>query len=389
MVDLAIFASHPIQYKAPLYRRIARTDEIDLTVFYGAKYGVTPANLGFEREQTWDLPLLEGYDHQFLRNYSPSDEAGGFTSLINPSLLGSISSRFDALLIHTGYYRISSVLAMLAAKTSSVSVLLHGTGHEHHVSRPVEIAKQAYVRTFLKSIDWVMADCTMNKRYYEGFGFPSDRITIMPAAVDNERFRQARASLDEGEMAELRSELDISSSHRIVLYVGKLIRRKRVGDLISAFNALPDSVDASLLIVGDGQRREHLEEQCDRHDLNDVVFAGFRDQQELPGFYELADVFALPSSYDPSPKVLNEAMNFELPVVAAEGVGSAYDLVKENGETYPAGDVETLTTILSEFLSDHADLETMGNRSREIIDEWDYDADVTALLQALSQLHLV
>jgi len=386
MVDLAIFSSHPIQYKAPLYRRLARTEDIDLMVFYGSKRGVSPSDIGFNQKQKWDLPLLEGYEHKFLSNYSWSDSVAGFTSLINPSLATAISGSFDALLIHTGYYRISSILAMLGAKARGVRVLLHGTGHKHEVPPHVEIAKQSYVRPFLKGVDWVMADCSANKEYYQSFGFPADRITIMPAAVDNERFQNARSNLDDDTVASLRSELGIPSSHRVLLYVGKLIQRKRVGDLLSAFDGVPDGIGATLLIVGDGGSREQLENQCADQEIEDVVFAGYRGQSELPAFYELGDVFVLPSSYDPSPKVLNEAMNFELPLVTSDGVGTAGELIDGNGDIFPVGDVQALAGILEEYLSDTTNIETMGERSREIVDEWSYGADVAAFKEALSEL---
>jgi len=69
---IAIVTSHPIQYNAPLFKRLAGVSCIDLLVFYtwgkdgaGKKY-----DPDFNREISWDLPLLEGYDYRFCENTS-------------------------------------------------------------------------------------------------------------------------------------------------------------------------------------------------------------------------------------------------------------------------------------------------------------------------------
>ena len=63
-VKLAYFVSHPIQYQAPLLRRIAQEPDIDLTVFYSSRpLRAGYADEGFGGVQVrWDVPLLDGYN---------------------------------------------------------------------------------------------------------------------------------------------------------------------------------------------------------------------------------------------------------------------------------------------------------------------------------------
>ena len=77
---------------------------------------------------------------------------------------------------------------------------------------------------------------------------------------------------------------------------------------------------------------------------NDVRFLGFRNQTELPGLYDLADLFVLPSRFEPWGVVINEVMNAAKPVVVSACVGAAPDLVQPNlnGWIYPPGDVTAL-----------------------------------------------
>src|ERR1700748_2081398 len=67
MVRLAYVVSHPIQYQAPLLRRIAREPDIDLTVLFGSDFSIRGyKDQGFGVEVTWDVPLLNGYRSEFL-----------------------------------------------------------------------------------------------------------------------------------------------------------------------------------------------------------------------------------------------------------------------------------------------------------------------------------
>ena len=82
---LAVLNSHPIQYFAPLYRRLAETDDIDITVYYCSRQAVEPGHLdpGFGHEVIWDVPLLDGYRHKFLSNLGGDRGVNGFLSLVN------------------------------------------------------------------------------------------------------------------------------------------------------------------------------------------------------------------------------------------------------------------------------------------------------------------
>src|ERR1700710_1918925 len=66
-VKLAYLVSHPIQYEAPLLRRIAQEPDIELTVLFGSDFSVRGyKDEGFGVGVKWDVPLLEGYHYEFL-----------------------------------------------------------------------------------------------------------------------------------------------------------------------------------------------------------------------------------------------------------------------------------------------------------------------------------
>src|SRR5436190_1319977 len=117
MYKLAVLNTHPIQYFAPLYRRIARESEIDLTVYFCSHQGAEEYfDSGFGERVKWDRSLLDGYNHKFLKNWRAADRVAGFWSLINPNIITELRQRrFDALWVN-GHNHASYLIAILAAR---------------------------------------------------------------------------------------------------------------------------------------------------------------------------------------------------------------------------------------------------------------------------------
>src|SRR5437899_2901678 len=124
---LAVLASHPIQYQAPLYRALAARHEIDLTVFFYSDWGLKAyRDDGFGQEVKWDVPLLEGYRSEFLPNISPRSGISKFWGLINPAVVQRLrKGNFDAVWVH-GWAISTDWLAMFTAFATGIPVLLRG-----------------------------------------------------------------------------------------------------------------------------------------------------------------------------------------------------------------------------------------------------------------------
>jgi hypothetical protein len=127
---LAVLNTHPIQYFAPLYRRLAQETDIDLMVYYCSKVGAEAySDPGFGQKFKWDIPLLDGYQYQFLPNSRKLNQVSGFFSLINLSIIKELfRGNYDALLVH-GHTPFSNLLAIVAAKLTGTSVFMRGETH--------------------------------------------------------------------------------------------------------------------------------------------------------------------------------------------------------------------------------------------------------------------
>jgi glycosyltransferase involved in cell wall biosynthesis len=386
---LAYFVSHPIQYQAPLLRRIAREPDIELDVFFSSDHTVRGyVDEGFGLKVEWDVPLLEGYRSSFLPRWRDAGTKPGFARPLNHGILERLEhGRFDAVWSH-GYSTANSLRVIASAAMLRIPVLLRAesTLHDRPRNRAKLLAKELFFRGLRSQLNAVLAIGQANARYWRHYLGEEIPIFRMPYAVDN-AFFQCRADEAAAGRDALRAELGLAPGRPIILFASKLQERKRCTDLVAAHRML-GRLQPYLLIVGDGEERDHLEEQVsgDPNVRDSIRFAGFRNQTELPRFFDLCDVFVLPSRHEPWGLVVNEAMNAGRAVVVSDDVGCQEDLVREGetGAVFPAGDVPALAAALQRVLDTPGVAARMGAAARARIDEFSFEKDVAGLREALA-----
>jgi glycosyltransferase involved in cell wall biosynthesis len=392
---LAYLVSHPIQYQAPLLRRIAQEPDIDLTVFFGSDFSVRDyKDEGFGVGVKWDVPLLDGYRHEFLPVLRDNANPGMMSPLnygIFSRLHGSKDiAGFDVLWVH-GYSSVNALQAMLAAKALGIPVLVRAEPWlgDRDRSGPTLAAKRLFFKLLRGLVDGALPIGTLNAaywRYYLGEDFPLYR---MPYAVDNHYFQSRCEEAREGRAA-LRNELNLDPGRPVILFASKLQHRKRCADLLDAYRNLSPGPGSGpnpyLVIVGDGEERAALERQATEYGLGGVRFCGFRNQSELPRFFDIATVFVLPSRHEPWGLVVNEVMNAGRAVIVSDDVGCQPDLVEDGVEgcVFAAGDVAALTDALRKVLATPETAAAMGRRGLAKIQAWDFEEDVRGLRRAIA-----
>ncbi len=385
---LAYFVSHPIQYQAPLLRRIAQEVDLDLEVFFFSNHSVRGyVDEGFGVKVEWDVPLLEGYRSQFLPLWREAGREPGFARPLNHGIFRVLEQGgFDAVWSH-GYNTANSLRVIASASMLGIPLLLRAesTLHDRPRSQGTLAAKRLFFHWLRAHISGVLAIGEANARYWRHYLGEETPIFRMPYAVDNEFF-QRRAAQAAGSRESLRSELGLSAGRPILLFASKLQERKRCADLVAAHALLPHP-RPYLLIVGDGCQRQQLEAQASTGaGAADVRFLGFRNQTELPRFFDLCDIFVLPSQHEPWGLVVNEAMNAARAVVVSDDVGCQQDLVLEGktGAVFPVGQVDALGAALMRVLHTPETARRMGAVGRVRIESFSFEQDVTGLRQALA-----
>ena len=378
-VRVAHLVSHPIQYFAPLYRELARRDEIDLTVYYYSDETVRSFHdQGFGRTIEWDVPLLEGYRHVFCESARRTKITGNPLRRHNLDIVRRLPDH-DVVWAH-GYAHLTAWLAFLRARLAGKPFLLR---EEQTLLRKrplhLRLLKAAALGLLFSGSSGLYIG-EENKRYFEHYGMPAERLFPARYCVDNTYFQHAAATLGP-ERARIRKDLGIPDDAPVVLFCGKLTSRKQPLQLVEAFKQVEGP--CWLLMAGDGDQREVLESRASRN----VIFAGFMGQRDIVRAYAAADIFALPSTYETWGLVINEAMNFSLPIVASDQVGCAADLIGHgrNGFVVPADDTAALAHVIQELVADDSLRSTLGAHSRERIDAYSIEACADGIVRACLQ----
>jgi glycosyltransferase involved in cell wall biosynthesis len=261
---------------------------------------------GFGVHVEWDTPLLEGYNYSFLP-LMLATHGGGILSMagainygIGPKLR---TGTFDAVWVH-GYNYLTNLEAIRVANSMRVPVLLRAESTLHDRPRsPMKLAiKKLFLKLLKPRISAVLAIGEENAQYWkQNFG---QQFPLFPFyyAVNNEFFQRACAA-PSCKREQLRAALELCPDRPVILFAAKLMARKRCSDLLEAFLKLSQTNGLEplpyLLIVGDDQERATLESRANEARPGDIRFLGFRNQSELPGFYDLCDVFVLASVDEP------------------------------------------------------------------------------------------
>ncbi|WP_018503905.1 glycosyltransferase [Parafrankia discariae] len=276
--------------------------------------------------------------------------------------------------VHAHFW-MSGTAALAAARPLGIPVVFtsHALGvvkRRHQGSRDTSPPDRVQTEASLvREVDAIVATCTDELFELVRLGAPGNRVSVVPSGVDLAAFTPhgPAAARAPGRFR--------------VLFVGRLVERKGIGNLIEAVAALPGT---ELLIAG-GSDRSELDHDAEAGRLrrlarlsgagDRVTLLGRVGRAELPALYRSADVVACVPWYEPFGIVPVEAMACGVPVVAS-AVGGLIDTVVDGGTGLhvPPRCPERIVEALSELAADpdeRARLGAAGARRAQALFSWD------------------
>ncbi|MBW2274773.1 MAG: glycosyltransferase, partial [Deltaproteobacteria bacterium] len=314
MTRLGIFVTHPIQYFAPMWRALAAAPGLELSVHFFSDHSVAGGvDPGFKVAVSWDVPLLDGYGHEFIRR---DGDLAAPRSMALPDARERITpEHFDVVMIH-GYMYAFERQVLRAARADGVRVLMRGELNDLDPiggrSRVKVLLRDLYLRWFYAQVDLFCYMDEEARRHLLRLGVPESKLFFSPYSVDSALFEEQRQSTTRGEA---RAALGIDDDARVLLFSGKLITRKAPMLLCEALKRSAHPEKVVLIVLGEGEEREAFEREA-RALLGDrLLMPGFVNQSQLGPYFVAADVFVMPSLLETWGLVVDEAMHFGLPVV--------------------------------------------------------------------------
>jgi len=378
-------ATHPVQYTAPIFRRMAKHASLDLQVAYCTLRGAEATHdPEFGAHIQWDVPLLDGYSWTHVPNRGSGGDS--FFGLFNPGLWKLIrSGNYDAVVFYVGYVRASFWVVLAAAKLSKAAFLF-GTDAVSLSPRDgrawkTKAKKYLWPRLF-RLADQVIAPSTGTHDLMLTLNIPPDHVTLIPYVVDNDWWIQKSAQVDR---TAVRSGWGAAPNTLVILFCAKLQPWKRPLDLLRAF-AKANLSSGVLVFAGEGALRPQLESEAANLGVaSRVRFLGFVNQSQLPAVYTAADLLVLPSEFEPFGLVVNEAMCCACPVIASDRAGASRDLVAPvcPDFVFRCGDVDALAQLIKKAAANPAHLKELGRAALSHILTWSPERNIAALAEAV------
>lgn len=168
---------------------------------------------------------------------------------------------------------------------------------------------------------------TLAKEFILNYGIEEKKITVIPDAVDNEKYIEYYSKL-KPIRNEIRIRYGITKDDFTMLYVGQFIDRKNIQLMLDTYRELYKSdKNIKFILVGGGELERKIKQYKEEHNLDGLIILDFLESDKLAELYTIADVLLLISKSEPWGMVVNEAMCFGVPVVVSKFVGAGADLV--------------------------------------------------------------
>ncbi len=353
---LVVVETHPVQYRVPVYRFLQAKLGIPLVVIYGSDFSVSGyRDREFQSTFAWDTDLLTGYKSVVL-NKARAGSPPMFLHELGLGFERAVGHLGIGALLLTGYRPPLEQRAFLYGIRNRIPILFRAevSDHAERRGRVKSLLRDGILRRIYGRCFRVLPIGQRARQHFGRLGVEGQRMVFSPYCVDTDVFRRD----DETRVRwrqKIRQSLDIGDHQDVLLFSGKLSRRKGVDLLLPAIALLPPEIQEQivLLFMGSGKLEVALKQQAKGFPSGRVRFLGFQNQTHLSRHYLAADLLVLPSRRSETwGLVVNEALWHGVPAVVSEQVGCAPDLIEpgRTGEIYRGDSARDLSAAIQRGL---------------------------------------
>lgn len=216
-------------------------------------------------------------------------------------------------------------------------------------------------------------------------GFPESGILYLPTGggIDLDRFQNADGASE-------RKTILGDRYDKLIVFVGRIAKQKNLPLLVESVPAvLAEFPRALFLICGDGKERGRIESLIRAKNLQgNVRIEGEVSYHRVPSILAGADLFALPSAYEGTARVLEEASAVETPCVTTD-VSGARDVIDDgrSGWVVPPGDAGAFASAVIAVLRNPKEAKAMARKAREtVLEHFDQKKHSLRLIEFLEKL---
>lgn len=290
-----------------------------------------------DKNRQWEVKKDFLFEYQVLKNRALTIAGKDVhTFFINPDISKVLDQENPDIIFCYGWDHLSAYVSNKWARKHHKKFILwsESTANEKSWRRTLF---NPLVKYLLKRTEHSVVCGTRAKEYLVSLGAKPSSIQIFYNTVDIEDITHKINLMSQSDKDILRHKLGIKTN-KVIYYCGQLIERKGVYELLEGFRLYQqkekEGRDLTLLMVGQGREMSNLKSIIKERKIENVIFTGFVQYEEVFKFYAISDLFILPSHEEVWGLVLNEAVAAGLPVISTNVTGGAPDLIKNGQNGY-------------------------------------------------------
>lgn len=356
-LKVAIIQRRCPHYRIPLFKRINESTNISLTVVVNdpEAQNLNEADLGFKLLYIPALPIQFGYKNKT------------YQIPVCPRIITHLrKANYDIVVTEGVTNIINNILIYPTVRWMNGRYIWWGAGRRRFAKKNIfRRLADPFVHYIIKHADACIAYGTVARDYMISVGALPEKVSIAQNTMDTSQIINQQTDYST-QIKAIRQQLGLNTE-QVILYVGVIEKRKKVENLILAYDYLCKQQGnlATLLIVGGGPHLKTLQNWTqNKFPGRNIYFLG-KVIDGVEPYFAMCDIFVLPSE---GGLALNQAMAFSKPVIATSADGTEIDLIHSgrNGYIVIEDDINALAKTMLKILQD-PQKQRYGDKSKELI----------------------
>lgn len=320
----------PSPYRVNFFHLLGQ--KCDLDVVFECKYSK-------ERDDSWKKFKIQGYNAFFLKGIQYKTDMA-----FSLQIFHFLKKQYDVIVI-TDYSSLTGMMAIAYLRQKNIPFVIEGDGAYAGKGKGI---KELIKKSLIRSAKYWFATSEEHKKYYKFYGAISSNIIEYPfTSLHKKDILSRPKSLDE--KLKLRQKKGITEKY-IILSVGQFIYRKGYDILLQAARSFDNEI--GIYIIG-GKASDKYLDFIKKNDLEHIYFLDYMKPEELKIYFQLADVFVLPTREDIWGLVINEAMSNGLPVITTNACIAGTKLINSScGRIVERESIDGLEGAIKEVIKD-------------------------------------
>ncbi|WP_288147059.1 glycosyltransferase family 4 protein [Thomasclavelia cocleata] len=322
-------------------------------------------------DRLWIVNNKKNYKSIFLKGKSIGNDTA-----LSFEVLKYLNEKYDRIIVG-GYSTPTGMLSILYLSLRHIPFYLNCDGGYIKEDSKINYLIKKF---FIRKANYWLSTGKETTEYLIHYGAKKEYIYVYPFTSLYKKDILDKP-LDKIEKELLKKELNVIDD-KIVIFVGQMIYRKGIDVLLEAINYI--SKDVKFYIVGGKPKKEYIN-YISEHQLTNVFFFDFMNKELLFKYYQISDLFVLPTREDIWGLVINEAMANGLPIITTDKCVAGKELINDNGYIISVNNSSEVAQRINELINDSSKINIYSNHSIQIIKKYTLENMTREILNILKK----